>query len=89
LVANANEGYALHMSLVSSVVEGWLERVKLKEKWKHQKHTSAIAGVVTSWPFLAGVAGSAVVGGVLIAGSNQPSDNQGNFATPVGRPGQN
>ncbi|MFQ5825080.1 MAG: serine protease [bacterium] len=34
-----NEGYAIHMNLVSSVVNGWLDKIKLKKKWKHKRYT--------------------------------------------------
>ncbi|MFQ5823328.1 MAG: serine protease [bacterium] len=33
-----DEGYAIHMDLVSSVVNAWLQKTRLNKKWKRQKY---------------------------------------------------
>ena len=40
-----DEGYALNMKLVASVVEGWLQRLLLKKKWKLEKGRAVASGI--------------------------------------------
>jgi len=39
------EGYALNMKLVAPVVEGWLQRLLLKKKWKLEKGRAVASGI--------------------------------------------
>ncbi|MCH8873856.1 hypothetical protein IH824_13980 [candidate division KSB1 bacterium] len=43
-----DEGYALNMKLVASVVEGWLQRLLLKKKWKLEKGRAVASGFLIS-----------------------------------------
>lgn len=40
-----DEGYALNMKLVASVVEGWLQRLLLRKKWKLEKGRAVASGI--------------------------------------------
>lgn len=71
-----NLGYATNMNLVSSIVNGWLQRVRLEMKWQFEKDRSFF----TSPLFITGViitAGAGIVGGFVL-----PSDGPSNLSTP-------
>lgn len=73
-----DEGYATNMNLVISIVEGWLQRIKLKKKWQFEKDGSILA---SPW-FIGGVVASAGTGIFVLANSGGA---QG-FPLPPGRP---
>ncbi len=80
-----NEGYALQMNLVLSVVEGWHKGIELKEKWEHQKHTS----IFTTYRIVGGML--LVGGGIAYKMWSGKDDNMslGEFPKPPGRPNGN
>jgi S1-C subfamily serine protease len=77
----ASEGYALKMDLVSPVVNGWLDGLELKKKWKLEKDTSLIKNP------------RFIAGGLLVSGTilyfifkPPPDDERPDLSTPPALP---
>ena len=77
------QGYALHMNLIVSVVEGWLKGIRLRDKWQLEKDGSFITN---PW-FIGGMIVTAGGGAfAILSGGGPPEEG---FPLPPGRPGGN
>ena len=77
-VENKSDGYALHINLVSPIVEDWLREIKLGKQWKFEKDGFPL------WPVIGG--GVALgVGSVLLfsGGESAPPPQENVFPFPV------
>ncbi len=75
-------GYAsaLHMNLILSIVEVWLKKIKLQERWQLEKNPSIIKRMYTDWRFIAGETLLAA-GGIYLLMQKDPG-----FPLPPDRP---
>lgn len=83
-VVEMDEGYATNMNLVVSIVEGWLQGIKLKTKWQLEKNGTKI------WPWLvgAGVAGG-VTAFLVSGGGGSAPPSSGTLVINVPEPSGN
>jgi len=77
-----DEGFAISMNLVSSVVNGWLQNLKLKKAWRHEKDKS----LWQDWRVLAGGVAATAVGIAVIASGGEPAQGRKDLADPPGLP---
>jgi S1-C subfamily serine protease len=89
-IEGGNDGYAVNVNLVTSVVDNWLKNVKLKERWEEQKYATALEGAIKSWRFYAG-AGAVLAGGGALAYflTKDGTVDEGQFPQPPDRPPSN
>ncbi|HEX9654650.1 MAG TPA: trypsin-like peptidase domain-containing protein, partial [bacterium] len=52
----ANEGYALNINLVSTIVNRWLSGVRVKKVWDYKEDVSIWQRTYKDWRFIAGEA---------------------------------
>jgi len=68
------EGYAVPFDSLSTVVDGWLNSVILKQFWRYQKYANLGQKMINDWRFLATEFAVAGVAGYAIAKALEPDD---------------